>query len=199
LLESTKKLTSLGNANVHVDLIAGLPFESYDIFKKSFNDAYGLAADTLQIGFLKLLKGTGMRAVAESSGYVFRGKAPYEIISNSFLSAEDVCRLKRIEEMVSLYYNRGGFGKTVEYMISTFAGRPFDFYEEFSIYYCLKGYQHKSHKKEDLYRILHGYALWKSRKLEIPMEEISALIADDMSDSLNPEALKKFEKKGWDV
>jgi len=197
LLHNTGRLTALGNVNVHVDLIAGLPFEHYHAFRNSFNDAYGLRANMLQLGFLKLLKGTDMRRQAEIYFYEFKGKAPYEVISNMFLTANDVRRLKQVEEMLNLYYNRGGFEKTMEYSTKSLAKTPFDFYEEFSIFYSLKGFQGKQHKKEDLYRIIFDYAAWKCRKLQISTDEFLSKLTEDMDNSLNPDAIKKFEKKGW--
>jgi len=199
VLHNTQKITALDNVHVHIDLIAGLPFETYHTFKNSFNDAYALSADTLQLGFLKLLKGTEIREKAEDYRYEYRSKAPYEIISNQFLSAQDVCRLKQIEEILTLYYNRGGFSKTLNYVIKTLAKTPFEFYEEFSIFFNLKGFQHKAHKKEDLYRILYEYAGRKIKKMEIPDEAFLSVLAEDMNESLNPDAVKKFEKKGWSI
>ena len=199
VLHNTQKVTALANVHVHVDLIAGLPFENYHTFKKSFNDAYSLSADTLQLGFLKLLKGTEIREKADIYQYEYRRKAPYEVISNKFLSAQDLCRLKQIEEILNLYYNKGGFEKTLKYIVRAFVKTPFEFYEEFSIFFHLKGFQHRAHKKEDLYRILYEYAGWKARKLEISSEAFLSALADDMNESLNPDAVKKFEKKGWNI
>jgi len=199
VLHNTRKITVLDNVHVHVDLIAGLPFETYHTFKNSFNDAYSLSADTLQLGFLKLLKGTEIREKAEDYRYEYRRKAPYEIISNKFLSAQDLCRLKQIEEVLNLYYNRGGFAKTLNYITKVLTKAPFEFYEEFSTFFNLKGFQHKSHKKEDLYRILYEYAGWKIKKLEIPGEEFLSILAEDMNESLNPDTVKKFERKGWNI
>jgi len=198
-LHNIQKITVLDNVHVHIDLIAGLPFETYHTFQNAFNDAYALSADTLQLGFLKLLKGTEIREKAEDYHYEYRRKAPYEIISNRFLSVQDVCRLKQIEEIVTLYYNRGGFAKTLSYVIKTFAETPFEFYEEFSIYFSLKGFQHRAHKKEDLYRILYEYAGWKIKKMEISDEVFLSALSEDMNESLNPDAIKKFEKKGWGI
>jgi len=197
LLLNMKKLTSLGNVKVHIDLIAGLPYESYYIFKKSFNDAYGLMADELQLGFLKLLKGTQIREKAADFGYEFKRMAPYEVISSRFMPAFDICRLKNIAEMLGLFYNRGGFKRALCYAVETLADSPFAFFEEFSIFYNLKGFQHVSHKREDLYRILYEYAAWKCQKLDIPVEDFLALLRADLSESINPEVVKKFERKGW--
>ncbi|MCL2436463.1 MAG: B12-binding domain-containing radical SAM protein [Clostridiales bacterium] len=199
VLQNAAKVTALDNVYIHIDLIAGLPFEDYDTFKQSFNDAYGLSADTLQLGFLKLLKGTEIREKAAEYRYTYRRKAPYEMISNMFLSAQDVCRLKQIEEVLDLYHNRDGFAKTLQYATKALAQTPFDFYEEFSIFFHLKGFQHRAHKKEDLYRILYAYAVWKTKKLEISSEPILSMLVEDMGESLNPDAIKKFERKGWEI
>ncbi|MCL1809280.1 MAG: B12-binding domain-containing radical SAM protein [Clostridiales bacterium] len=197
LLDNVRRLAALENVDVHVDLIAGLPFEDYYSFRKSFNDAYGLSAGLLQLGFLKLLKGTEICERAGEYGYEFKDKAPYEIISNKYMSAEDVCRLKQIEELLNLYYNKGGFERALKYATEVFSRTPFDFYEEFSFFYSLKGFHHRAHKKEDMYRILLEYSVWKCRQLNMPAGEFQRRLEDDMGGFLNPEAVKKFKKKGW--
>jgi len=196
-LEKTLKITALPNIHVHVDLIVGLPFDDYYSVQNSFDDAYCLAADTLQLGFLKLLKGTELRDNAELYGYKYRSKAPYEIISSKFLNAQDLRRFKQVEKVLNLYYNRGGFERALDYATSVFAETPFEFYEEFSMFFHLKGFQHKSHKKEDLYRILYDYAEWKTKKIKIPSEEFVSLLAEDIRGTLNVDAIKKMERKGW--
>jgi radical SAM superfamily enzyme YgiQ (UPF0313 family) len=197
VLANTKKLTELDNVHVHVDLIAGLPFEDYNRFKVTFNDAYNLFANTLQLGFLKMLKGTEICENAENYNYKYRSKAPYEVISNMFLSAQDLCRLKQVENAVDLYYNRKKKKNTLEYIIETFVETPFEFFEEFAIFFNLKGFQHQSHKKEDVYRILYEYGEWKTKKMNISSDELLSNLTRDMHETLNPDAVKKFERKGW--
>jgi len=199
LLHNTRKLTALGNVKVHVDLIAGLPYESYHTFQNSFNDVYSLGADTFQLGFLKLLKGTEIREKIELYRYEYRRKAPYEVISNRFISAKDITRLKQIEELLDLYDNRGGFEKTLGAIIENLAESAFAFYEEFSIFYSLKGFQHRSHKKEDLYRILYEYINWKCKTTEITPEAFITLLSEDLQRTMNQDAVKKFERKGWNI
>lgn len=198
-MENIRRLVSLGNIDIHVDLIAGLPFEDYYSFKKSFNLVYDLGADAFQLGFLKLLKGTQIRGQADQYDYKYRKKAPYEVISNMFISAADMTRLKQMEYLLDIYYNRGGFKNTLEYATRVLAKTPFDFFEEFAVFYNLKGYQEASHKKEDMYRILYQYAKWKMRKEPEVAEEICYLLKEDMRDTLNPEAIKRFEKIGWEL
>ena len=199
LAENVKRLREPDNIHLHLDLIAGLPYEDYPSFRKSFNDVYSLKGHQLQLGFLKLIKGAPIRDQAEEHGYVCRSKPPYEIISSKYISADALIRLKKIENLLDLYYNRGGFRRTLEFAAESSAETPFDFFEELADYYYLKGFQHKSHKKEDLYRIFYLYAGWKERFVPEIREKIKALLIEDMQDTLNPEAIKKFERKGWEI
>jgi hypothetical protein len=102
-----------------------------------------------------------------------------------------------VEEVLDLYYNRGGFEKTLKYAMETFVDTPFEFFEEFAIFFNLKGFQHKSHKKEDVYRILYEYGDWRAKRMGIPSDEFLSNLKRDMSNTLNPDAIKKFERKGW--
>ncbi len=192
--ENVLRLLELGNAHIHVDLIAGLPYEDYATFRKSFNDVYGLGADNLQLGFLKLLKGTQIREQAEQFNYQFMDKAPYQVISNEFISAMELSRLKQIEEVLDLYNNRGGFKASLAYAIDTMGATAFDFYEKFSEYFYREGHQHRSHKKEDLYRIF--YAFGQENGLG---EQLTVLLEQDLEATMNFDAVKKFKRKGWEM
>lgn len=197
--KNVEKMVALRNAHIHVDLIAGLPYEDYDSFRDSFNNVYALGAENLQLGFLKLLKGTPIREKIEDYGYVYREKAPYEVISNGYLTAQELVKLKMIETVLDLYHNRGGFKGTLTYLTTQVCVSPFHFYEEFSNFYYLRGFQHVSHKKEDLYRILGAYGIWKLKIKNFEEAEIKELLALDMKNTLNQDAVKKFERKGWDI
>lgn len=199
LAMNVRRLRALENIHIHLDLIAGLPYEDYSSFRKSFNEVYPLRGHNLQLGFLKLIKGAPIRDQAEEHGYIYRSKAPYEIISNKYLSSSSLIRLKKIENLLDLYYNRGGFQRTVDFAIENLTESPFDFYEELADYFYLKGFQHRSHKKEDLYRIFLLYAGWKERFTPNIKEKIKELLTLDMTDTLNPDAIKKFERKGWEI
>ncbi|MDD2189426.1 MAG: DUF4080 domain-containing protein [Eubacteriales bacterium] len=198
LAENVKRLREPGNIHIHLDLIAGLPYEDYTSFRKSFNDVYVLKMHQLQLGFLKLLKGAPIREQSEEHGYIYRSKPPYEVISSKYMTADDFIRLKQIENLLNLYYNREGFSLTLEFAIENFAMTPFDFYEEFADYYYSKGFQHKSHKKEDLYRIFYLYAGWKEQLIPEIKGKIKKLLMKDMQNTLNSDAIKKFERKGWE-
>ena len=196
---AVNRLMTMGNSHVHLDLIAGLPFEDAISFRNSFNKVYALKADHLQLGFLKLLKGTPLREQAEQYRYIYREKAPYEFISNAFISSEEVVKLKMVENMLDLYYNKGGFKASLNYAVNLLAETPFDFYEEFANFYYLKGYQHRSHKKEDLYRIFLDYTGWKERHQAGILPDMERLLSEDMDGCLNTEAVKKFKAKGWEI
>lgn len=113
-------LINLKTIHIHLDLIAGLPYEDIESFKKSFNDVIALRPHMLQLGFLKLLKGSRIRNEAEKYGYVFKSKAPYEIISNDFMTFADICYLKKIEQMLDKFYNSGEFEKSMNYLFEKF-------------------------------------------------------------------------------
>lgn len=201
LLSKIKKLTELPNIEVHADLIAGLPHEDMLSFRNSFNKAYESGAEELQLGFLKLLKGTSMRADSHKLGYIYRKEAPYEIISSGKMSSVDLVKLKKLERVLDVFHNRGGFGRAIEFLMDALEFTPFDFYMDFSEFYHENGYQHRYHKKEDNYRILYGYAL--SKELLYPetykdlTERNMVLLDEDLVETMNFDAVKKFRKKGW--
>jgi radical SAM superfamily enzyme YgiQ (UPF0313 family) len=226
LMYYVKKIIEMGNIHVHVDLIAGLPYEDYNSFANSFNTVYGLNADCLQLGFLKMLKGTEIREEAGKYGYRFRENAPYEVISNDFMSSVDIVKLKMVEKVFELYGNRGGFENSVAFLMRKLGCTPFNFFERLADFYYAKGYQDRSHSKENLYRILYEFAdkiydeinkrdemiiayassIMEQRgyerepkKKETGLVAFKSVINTDMLNSLNKEAVKKFDRKGWDV
>ena len=197
--DNIREIAEMGTINMHLDLIAGLPFEDYATFKESFNNVYLLRPNQLQLGFLKLIKGTKIRAEAEEYRYIYREKPPYEVISNIFISPMEMVKLKMIENVLDLYYNKGGFTDTLKYCTSIIFVEPFEFYEEFANFYYLKAFQTRSHSKEDLYRIFLKYGYWKDRLQDGIGQKIEDLLKWDMSTCLNPEAIKNFERKGWEI
>lgn len=135
------------NIHLHLDLIAGLPFENYDIFEKSFNYVYETKCSMIQLGFLKILKGTEMQSKVEEYEYKYMDFPPYEILSNRFLSYEEVCKLKDIEEILDYYYNSQKFIKSLDFVISNFYSSPFKFFEEIGEYYKKNNYLDVAHKE----------------------------------------------------
>ncbi|MEA5084594.1 MAG: B12-binding domain-containing radical SAM protein [Lachnospiraceae bacterium] len=185
LKERIEKIKALKNIHIHLDLIAGLPHESYSSFRKSFNDVYFLNADQLQLGFLKVLKGSGLRSDSEMYGIVNRHQSPYEVLFTKDISFEEMLRLKAIEDIVETYYNSGKALNTAKYTALLF-DTPFDFYETFSIYWENNNHHRVNHSKQELYTIFYefcnGSSFTKSK-----IETIKELLKFDMllCDNLN--------------
>lgn len=196
---NVKRLVAMDNIHIHVDLIAGLPYEDYESFGKSFNRVYALRADNLQLGFLKLLKGTRIRKEAEAHGFMYRDKAPYEVISNNYLSAVELIQLKMVEEVLDLFSNRGGFERTLSFLEKNVAAGPFDLFEQIADFYYAGGYQHRSHKKDALYRILMRFVETRKGLSNKMVEEARGLLLEDLAATMNEDTVKKFHKKGWEI
>ncbi|WFA09872.1 B12-binding domain-containing radical SAM protein [Tissierella sp. Yu-01] len=162
LKKVTKQIRSYKNIHQHLDLIAGLPYEDYNSFKNSFNDVYSIRPEKLQLGFLKLLKGSELRINEEIYGFKYLDEPPYEILENKYISYSDILKLKGIEDLVEKYYNEGYFTHSVEFIISNFYESPFDFYEAFSEYWDSTDLNKVSHSRNDLYQILLDFYLYKS-------------------------------------
>lgn len=142
------------NIHLHLDLIAGLPYEGYSSFQKSFDDVYRLKPEKLQLGFLKLLKGSSLRAEGELHGYKFLDVAPYEILESRYMSYKEMLKIKDIEELVEIYGNEKDFELTVSHIVENIYRSPFEFYETFSDYWRECGHYDSPHSKVIQYRIL---------------------------------------------
>ena len=145
------------NIHQHLDLIAGLPYEDYDRFRQSFNDVYQMEPEQLQLGFLKVLKGSRMYDMAETYGIVYRKKAPYEVLKTDWMSYDDILKLKGVEEMVEIYYNSHQFEQSVTYLMH-FYEAPFDFFEDLAAFYEQCGFDKVQHGRMQRYDILLQFA-----------------------------------------
>lgn len=159
LLQICKKIDSFGNIHLHLDLIAGLPFEDINSFRNSFNQVFQIRPQQLQLGFLKVLKGSSMHKQSDKYGILYTSKAPFEILQSNWLSFDDILFLKDIEDMVEIYYNSGRFQTILSYLIQEFK-TPFDFFAQLGSFYTAKGYHLSSHSKEQYYEILCDF--WQS-------------------------------------
>ena len=144
------------NVHQHLDLIAGLPYEDYDSFARSFDRVYAMKPDQLQLGFLKVLKGSLMHEKTEEYGLVCQDRPPYEVLSTKWLSYSDVIRLKKIEEMVEVYYNSGQFRNTMEQLEQAYAS-SFEMYGALADYYEKNGLSRISHSRIARYEILYHF------------------------------------------
>lgn len=149
-----KEIKRNNNINQHLDLIAGLPYEDYESFKKSFNDVYEIKPEKIQLGFLKLLKGSGLRKDKAKYNFKFLDKPPYEVLETDYISYEDMLRLKGIEDLVEKYYNEGYFKHSIEYIVNNEYETAFDFFEDILDYWEERKYHTISHSRNRLYQIL---------------------------------------------
>lgn len=154
--EQTEKIKAGKNIHQHMDLIAGLPFEGYDSFRKSFCDVYALKPQQLQLGFLKVLKGSYMHEMAEEYGCLYKASEPYEVLETRWLDYGEICRLKGVEDMVEVYYNSGQFSRTMEAVEELFED-AFSMYEALARFYERKGYEGLSHSRIRRYEILREF------------------------------------------
>ncbi|MDX5607264.1 B12-binding domain-containing radical SAM protein [Clostridioides difficile] len=151
-------VASYRNIHQHLDLIAGLPYEDYKSFENSFNDVFNLGIEHLQLGFLKMIKGTGMRKVADEHGFKYKDYAPYEFLYNNYISYEETLKLKDIEDILERYYNSKNFVLSMRYIIGRFYKQsPFKFFEVFAKYFDENGYFDLAQGKNQLYKILMDF------------------------------------------
>ncbi|MEA4973902.1 MAG: B12-binding domain-containing radical SAM protein [Candidatus Metalachnospira sp.] len=188
-----KKISESGNIHQHLDLIVGLPYENYESFANSFNAVYALEPEQFQLGFLKLLRGSGLRKDAEKYGIVYADEAPYEVLYTDELSFDEILRLKDIEEMVETFLNSGKALTAVKYAVKT-AGNPFGFFEALSDWWSENGYFDVSHSKMELYdRIFEFLKQYKPVKEKLDM--LKELLRYDIfcGDNIKtiPEALER--------
>ena len=132
--ENVAAIKRAGNVHVHLDLIAGLPYEDYGSFSRSFDDVFAMGPDQLQLGFLKVLSGTPMEEKRDTYGIKHTAEPPYEVLKTRWISYEDIIRLKGVEEMVEVYHNSGQFGNSLALLMGHFAG-PFSFFEALAGWY----------------------------------------------------------------
>ena len=150
--EKVDELLKLRNIKQHLDLIAGLPGEDYNSFKRSFNDVYSIKPEEIQLGFLKLLRGASIREEAVAYGMKFSPYPPYEILKTKDLSYKELLKLKKVEEMVDKYYNSQKFNNIINYLVKQF-DNPFDFYYELGKYFDKKGYFNRNIGNSEYYKV----------------------------------------------
>ncbi|MEC1718256.1 B12-binding domain-containing radical SAM protein [Schinkia azotoformans] len=165
-----------GKIAQHLDLIAGLPEEDYDSFRKTFNDVFAFEPEELQLGFLKMLRGTGLRREAEKYGYIYEDHSPYEILGNNVLPFNDILRIKQVEDVLEKYWNAHRMDTTLLYLVWNVFDSPFDFFQEFGAYWDKKGWSRIGHQLEDLFERLF---MFLSTKEQLPLIVIEAMMKYD--------------------
>ena len=195
------RIHGFGNIHQHLDLIAGLPYEDYDSFRNSFNDVYALKPQQLQLGFLKVLKGSHMMEMCREYGIVYKTQEPYEVLSTKWLDYDHVLKLKTVENMVEVYYNSGQFQNTLEYLEKFFPD-AFSIYERLGSFYMEKGYGDISHTRMRRYEILLEFL---EDMPEISVDQVKAQMVYDLYLRENLKSRpgfardqKPFERQVWD-
>ena len=195
------RIHSFGNIHQHLDLIAGLPYEDYDSFRHSFNDVYALKPQQLQLGFLKVLKGSHMMEMCREYGIVYKTQEPYEVLSTKWLDYDHVLKLKTVENMVEVYYNSGQFQNTLEYLENFFPD-AFSIYERLGSFYMEKGYGDVSHTRMRRYEILLEFL---EDMPEISVDQVKDQMVYDLYLRENLKSRpgfardqKPFERQVWD-
>lgn len=195
------RIHSFGNIHQHLDLIAGLPYEDYDSFRNSFNDVYALKPQQLQLGFLKVLKGSHMMEMCKEYGIVYKTQEPYEVLSTKWLDYDHVLKLKTVENMVEVYYNSGQFQNTLEYLENFFPD-AFSIYERLGSFYMEKGYGDVSHTRMRRYEILLEFL---EDMPEISVDQVKDQMVYDLYLRENLKSRpgfardqKPFERQIWD-
>lgn len=158
LMQNIRRLQQETRIHLHIDLIAGLPYETYEVFKTSFNQVYALKADVIQLGFLKMLKGTLIREQESLYSYKYQDKAPYQVLANKFISFTEMVWLLKIEELLQRYYNQGDYTLSLNYLTSTvYKENAFQFWEDFVHYWQEGNLFNYSHRRETVYTILNNF------------------------------------------
>lgn len=195
------RIHSFENIHQHLDLIAGLPYEDYDSFRHSFNDVYALKPQQLQLGFLKVLKGSHMMEMCREYGIVYKTQEPYEVLSTKWLDYDHVLKLKTVENMVEVYYNSGQFQNTLEYLENFFPD-AFSIYERLGSFYMEKGYGDVSHTRMRRYEILLEFL---EDMPEISVDQVKDQMVYDLYLRENLKSRpgfardqKPFERQIWD-
>ncbi|MRX73298.1 DUF4080 domain-containing protein [Bacillus lacus] len=151
-----------GKIDQHLDLIAGLPEEDYHSFKKTFDDVFALRPEELQLGFLKMLRGTGLRLRAKDHQYTYMDSSPYEILGNNVLTFDDIIKIKQVEDVLEKYWNDHRMDTTIEYLVQHVFSSPFEFFQEFGAYWDEMGWSRIGHQLEDLFLRLSLFLKSKS-------------------------------------
>ena len=171
LRQVVARIHSFKNIHQHLDLIAGLPFEDFTTFQKSFNEVYSMKPEQLQLGFLKVLKGSKMWEMAAEYGIAYTEKPPYEVLFTNWITYDEILKLKQVEEMVEMYYNSNQFTYTLAMLEQEFE-TPFKLYETLADYYVEKGYALQNPARGYRYQILLDFCVEKAPQREFMYREL---------------------------
>lgn len=187
-VDNLKIIMGKGNIHVHTDLIAGLPYDDMNSFKKAFNRVYEIKAHHLQLGFLKLLHGTRIRLEAEKHGYKYREYPPYEVIENRYITADEILVLKGVEEVLDRTWNSGRLNLTLDYLVKFFES-PFDMYHDMAGFFRERGRLYQPLSAENLFRLIREFS---STVGGIDLLSLDSCMALDYACSLKNPVIPEF-------
>ena len=198
LTHNVRKILANKNIHVHLDLIAGLPYENLTSFKNSFNEVYGLGPHQLQLGFLKLLRGSKIRNESQKHGFTYRGYAPYEVLCNNYVSFEDILLLKDVEEVLERYFNSSRFNSSLDFIEKCLFSDAFELYYSLSVFCREKGYLDRPISYKENIAILYEFFGSSFGEISKVNSEVfrQKMIFDFLSSDLScaiPEFLKREE------
>jgi len=183
LVRTVTKVKQSGKIDQHLDLIAGLPLENYNTFRGTFNDVFALGPEELQLGFLKMLRGTGLRRDANKWGYTYMDRAPYEMLGNDLMPFGDIVRIKRVEDVLEKYWNAHRMDFTLLYLVKEVFPSAFDFFQAFGDYWEERGWQKIGHQLEDLFaRLWQFLQIMKESQAGNKRMNIAAVQAEEAKD-----------------
>lgn len=202
LMYNITKLLRNGNVRTEIHIKAGLPLETEAMFARSFNKAFGMAEGMpVHIDNMFISKGTVLRAEAQAYGYIYAEEAPYEVIATGHMTADELLRIRAIGRTVESYIGDGGFKKSIPRVLNDTGIKPYDFFSRLSAYINKNDFAGKMRKKEHLARILYAYTAGLYDDLADPVkhEILKDVIYADLENQISEEAMRKFDKKGWET
>ena len=202
LMYNTTKLLRSGNVRTEIHIRAGLPLETEAMFARSFNKAFGMAEGMLlHIDSLFMSKGTMLRSKAYDFGYIYAADAPYEVIATGNMTSEELLRIRAISRIVESYIGDGGFKKSLPRVLNDTGLKPYDLFGRLTGYISKNGLSGKTRKKEHLARILYAYtdSLYEDLADSVKHEILKDVIYTDLESMIGEDAMKKFDRKGWDL
>ncbi len=202
LMYNITKLIQNGNVKTNISVRTGLPMESEEMFARSFNKAYGMAEGMpVHIEDIHLGKGTRLREEAGRFGYIYSDEAPYDVIATGYLNAEELLKLRSISKTVEAYIGDGGFKNSIPKMLNDTGLKPYELFRSLSSYIKRNRLGGKLKKKEHLARILYSFAggLYDELSDAIKLDVLKEVIYTELEGQLSEEAMRKFDRKGWDI
>lgn len=202
LMYNVTKLLKAGKVRTNISVMAGLPYETEELFERSFNKAFGLAeGQPLAIRFLRLSVGTMLRAEEEKYDYMYTSSSPYDVISNDHMSATELIRIRMVSRVVKAYIGNGGYRSSVPRILADTGLRPYEFFSQLTDFIWEKGYEDRLGKPESLARILYAFAKERYAEFEeaSKFEVLTGAIHADLGKELPEEGIIKFERDGWDI